>query len=128
MSKAIDFLASHESSRPSRWREMAQWRRENEDWLRYARLITLRVLQAMEEQSVTQVQLAQRMGCSQQYVSTLLKGSSNMTLETIARLEKALGVDILGRSLSGTAFEVKTNIGHPRYLSDADSPGYGSGK
>ena len=95
MSKAIEFLKSHESPVPSRWREDATWRRENEFWLKYARHITLQVLQAMEEQSVTQAQLAQLMGCSQQYVSNLLKGSSNMTLETIARLELALNLDIL---------------------------------
>ena len=49
----------------------------------------------MEDQSVTQAELAKRMGCTQQYVSNLLKGSSNMTLETIARLENALNIDIL---------------------------------
>jgi len=54
----------------------------------------------MEDQSVTQAELAKRMGCTQQYVSNLLKGSSNMTLETIARLEKALGIDILQSAFS----------------------------
>ena len=54
----------------------------------------------MEEQSVTQVQLAERMGCTQQYVSNLLKGSSNMTLETIARLERALDIDIVKSALT----------------------------
>ena len=58
------------------------------------------MLESMDEQSITQVQLAQRMGCSQQYVSTLLKGASNMTLETIARLERALNLDILRSSLN----------------------------
>jgi transcriptional regulator with XRE-family HTH domain len=100
MSKAIEFLKSHESSVPSRWREDATWRRENEFWLKYARHITLQVLQAMENQSVTQLQLAKLMGCSQQYVSNLLKGSSNMTLETIARLELALNLDILKSAFS----------------------------
>ena len=101
MSKAIEFLKSHESPVPSRWREDAEWRRENEPWLKYARHITLQVLQAMDEQSVTQAQLAQLMGCSQQYVSNLLKGSSNMTLETIARLELALNLDILKSAFAG---------------------------
>lgn len=100
MSKAIDFLESHKSSKPSHWKQDAKWRRDNEFWLRYARRITLDVLRAMDEQSVTQVQLAERMGCSQQYVSNLLKGSSNMTLETIARLEKALDIDILASALN----------------------------
>ena len=95
MSKVIDFLEAHQSPIPSRWREDAQWRRDNEYWLKYSRYITLQVMRAMDEQSVTQVELAKRMGCTQQYVSNLLKGSSNMTLETIARLEKALNIDLI---------------------------------
>ena len=54
----------------------------------------------MEEEGVTQKMLAQRMGCSQQHVSSLLKGETNLTLETIARLEKALGIDIVKSELS----------------------------
>lgn len=57
----------------------------------------------MDEQSVTQAMLAKRMGCTQQYVSNLLKGSSNMTLETIARIEDALKIDILHSSLISAA-------------------------
>ena len=100
MSRAIEFLEAHQSPTPSRWREDAQWRRDNEYWLRYSRFITLQVLRAMEEQSVTQAELAKRMGCTQQYVSNLLKGSSNMTLETIARLENALSIDLIKSSLT----------------------------
>jgi len=100
MGRVTDFLEAHQSSTPSRWREDAQWRRDNEYWLKYSRHITLQVLRAMEAQSVTQVELARRMGCTQQYVSNLLKGSSNMTLETIARLEKALSLDIIRSTLS----------------------------
>ena len=46
------------------------------------------------------MQLAERMGCTQQYVSNLLKGSSNMTLETIAKLERALNIDIVKSALT----------------------------
>ena len=100
MSKAIEFLESHQSGAPSKWRGDAQWRRDNEFWLTYSRHITLKVLRGMDEQSVTQAELARRMGCTQQYVSNLLKGSSNMTLETIARLETALNLDILKTALA----------------------------
>ena len=114
MSKAIDFLESHQSGTGVRWRENAQWRRDNEFWLTYARRITLQVLRRMDEQSVTQVELARRMGCSQQYVSNLLKGSSNMTLETIARLEIALDMDLLKSALSDTGKFISPN--HPHAL------------
>ncbi len=100
MSKAIEFLEANQSPVPSRWREEAQWRRDNEFWLKYSRHITLQVMQSMDKQSITQLELARRMGCSQQYVSNLLKGSSNMTLETIARLENALNIDIIRSAMS----------------------------
>ena len=57
-------------------------------------------MRAMDKHSVTQVELAKRMGCTQQYVSNLLKGSSNITLETIARLESALNIDLIKSVLS----------------------------
>ena len=93
-------LEAHASPTPSHWREDAQWRRDNEFWLQYSRYVTIQVLRSMDEQSVTQVELAKRMGCTQQYVSNLLKGSSNMTLETIARLENALGIDLVKSAFS----------------------------
>ena len=35
------------------------------------------------------------MGCTPQYVSRLLKGEENLSLETISKLENALNVAIL---------------------------------
>ena len=119
MSRAIEFLEAHQSPSPSRWREDAQWRRDNEYWLKYSRFITLQVLRAMDEQSVTQVELAKRMGCTQQYVSNLLKGSSNMTLETIARLENALNIDLIKSALSYVNGYDPTKPSRPQYLNDS---------
>lgn len=119
MSKATKYLKTHQSSTPSHWREDAQWRRDNDYWLKYAQQITIQVMRAMDEQSVTQTELAKRIGCTQQYVSNLLKGSSNMTLETIARLEKALNLDILKSTLNvvrGYSTPVYT---HQQYLNDS---------
>lgn len=120
MSRATDFLEAHQSSTPSRWREDAQWRRSNEYWLKYSRYITLQVLRAMEEQSVTQVELARRMGCTQQYVSNLLKGSSNMTLETIARLENVLNLDLVKSAYSYVQGYTLTSTPRQTFLSDSE--------
>lgn len=119
MSRAIEFLEAHQSPTPSRWREDAQWRRDNEYWLKYARYITLQVLRAMDDQSITQVELAKRMGCTQQYVSNLLKGSSNMTLETIARLENALCIDLVKSTLTYVSGYSSSVPSRPQYLSDS---------
>ena len=125
MSMAIEFLGAHQSSTPSRWREDAQWRRDNEYWLKYSRYITLQVLRAMDEHLVTQVELAKRMGCTQQYVSNLLKGSSNMTLETIARLENALNIDLIKSALSYVNGYDPTAPSRPKYLNDSAGEEHG---
>lgn len=122
MSKATEFLNNHQSATPSKWREAAEWRRENENWLKYSRVITMKTMQAMDKQSVTQSGLAKRMGCSQQYVSNLLKGNANMTLETIARIETALDIDIIGSALSCfvNGYVTREKTSRPHYLNDGD--------
>ena len=125
MSKTTDFLNNHQSATPSRWRENAQWRKDNGRWLSYSRTITLKIMQAMDEQAVTQAVLAERMGCTQQYVSTLLRGSSNMTLETISRIEDALKIDILQSALSSVFGYFGLESSRERYLSDGETPKYG---
>lgn len=122
MSKATEFLNNHQSATPSKWREAAEWRRENENWLKYSRVITMKTMQAMDKQSVTQSALAKRMGCSQQYVSNLLKGNANMTLETIARIETALEIDIIGSALNCfvNGYVTREKTSRPHYLNDGD--------
>ena len=74
----------------------------------------------MDQQAVTQTELAKRMGCTQQYVSNLLKGSSNMTLETIARLENALSIDLVKSALSYVNGYGTTPTSYkPLYLNDS---------
>ena len=80
----------------------------------------------MDEQSVTQVMLAERMGCTQQYVSNLLKGSSNMTLETIAKLESALHIDLWGSSHLVNGYQPVQLT--RQYLSESAAPEYGRHK
>ena len=53
------------------------------------------MLDRMEELELTQKSVAERMGCSQQYISRVLKGTENLSIETIAKIESALGLEIL---------------------------------
>ena len=124
MSKATEFLNNNQSATPSKWREAAEWRRKNEKWLKYARVITMKTMQAMDKQSVTQSILAKRMGCSQQYVSNLLKGNSNMTLETISRIETALNIDLIGSALSSLVdgYNSAESSSRTCYLNDVEQP------
>ena len=95
MKRTIDILKENSYGEPGAWKRQAQEELEAWGWKQYSYMIAIKARRQMSHRGITQKQLAVAMGCSQQYVSNLLKGSSNMTLETIARLELALNLDIL---------------------------------
>ena len=99
MMKTIDILNKYKSDTASKWREEAEYRRRNARWLRYSAMIALQVRDRMSQIGMTQVVLAEKLGCTQQHISMLLKGKNNLTLETIAKLEEALDFDIIGAAL-----------------------------
>lgn len=98
--RTIDLLNKHKSSTPSKWKEDAEYRKRNTKWLIYSAMIALQVKQRMSEIGVTQVMLAEKLGCTQQHISMLLRGKNNLTLETVAKLEEALEFSILGKVLT----------------------------
>lgn len=91
----INNLKRHQSATPSGCRENAEWRIANKEWLRYSQHIAMMMLDKMEELGLTQKSVAERMGCSQQYISRVLKGSENLSIETISKIESALNLSIL---------------------------------
>ncbi len=91
----VSQLKEHQSSAPSKWRENAEWRMENKSWLHYSQHIAMMMLDKMEKLGMTQKQLSELMGCSQQYVSKVLKGQENLSLETLAKIERCLQISIL---------------------------------
>lgn len=64
MDNILNRLRQHQSATPSRWREEAEKRKANKKWLRYFQNITMHILDKMGVEC---------MGCSQQYVSKILK-------------------------------------------------------
>ena len=93
--KIQQYLEEHQSVTPSKWREEAQWRRENREWLRYSQRIALLLLSYMKREHLTQAAIAEQLGCSQQYVSKILKGTENLTIETIAKIENVINHKLL---------------------------------
>ena len=93
--KTQDFLEAHKSETPSTWREDAEWRRDNWSWLRHSQKIAVKVLLQMKQEGLTQKALAERMNCTQQYVSKILKGKENMSLDTLSKLEDALSIKLI---------------------------------
>lgn len=64
-------------------------------WTQYSKMIADTIAYKMGELGLSQRKLAEKMGCTQQYVSKVLKGRENMSLETICKIENTLGVEIL---------------------------------
>lgn len=95
--EAIDRLSSYQSPTLSEWREKeaVYQTAKSQGWLKYSRKIAIKVAMSMKYQNISRQELAERMGCSPQYVSRLLKGEENLSLETICKLEEALNIAIL---------------------------------
>jgi len=96
-------LATTLANNKSNWQTKAEWRQANESWLRHSRQIALKINKALKAQGLTQKQLAERLAVSPQQVSKLLKGTENMTLETIAKLESTLDVALIGENVYAEA-------------------------
>lgn len=72
---------------------------KREDWVCHSQAIAAAMSNRMELLGMTQKALAMKMNCSQQYISKVLKGRENMSLETLCKIEKALDVKILNNNI-----------------------------
>lgn len=85
----------NQSQKDDMWLQDALYRQENESWLDISFAIAVKVLETLREKKITQKQLAEKMGLSPQYINKVVKGSENLTIETITRFEKALSVKLI---------------------------------
>lgn len=67
----------------------------NDAWLENSSRIAITVLDELRKTGMTKQELAEKMEVKPQFVSRIVKGSVNLTLETIAKLEVALNLKIL---------------------------------
>lgn len=95
--EAIARLSRYQSDEPSEWMVAEEKIRyaKKKGWLQYSRKIAIKVAVAMKQQGLSRQDVADRMGCTPQYISKLLKGTENLSLETICKLEDALNISIL---------------------------------
>jgi ribosome-binding protein aMBF1 (putative translation factor) len=75
--------------------EKANWRIANRQWLRVSQDIAFDILEKLDDLNWSQKDLAEKMGVSPQYVNKLVKGSENLTLETLVKLQGILDIPIL---------------------------------
>lgn len=87
------------ANKKSNWQTKAEWRETNKAWLHHSRQIALNINKALKAQGLKQKQLAERLQVSPQQVSKIMKGTENMTLETIAKIESELDISLIGEVL-----------------------------
>ncbi|MDZ7898736.1 MAG: helix-turn-helix transcriptional regulator [Arcicella sp.] len=91
-------LVSNESSS---WLEKAQWREDNKEWLDRSAKIAIKILSKLRnnrnegKSPGSQVELAELMGVKPQQVNSIVKGVENLQLQTISRIEMALGIQLV---------------------------------
>lgn len=105
--KKIAELAS--KNPPSNWREKLEYKIQNRDWLKKSFNVAITILDILDERNMSQTDLADAMKVTRQHISKILKGQENLTLETVAKLEIALGIK-LGRVLDGEELEHRKSV------------------
>jgi len=111
----------------SKWLEQAKWRAENEAWLDVSSAIAIKILRWLRANGMTQKELAERLDYSPQYVSKIVKGSENLTLETITKIEKVLEIKLievpgLPRNESEETSSIEADVEIPLALAQEDVP------
>ena len=85
----------NQSIKDDTWTKEAEWREKNEAWLDLSFAIAVKILRTLRNRNMTQKDLAETLGLTPQYVNKIVKGSENLTIETITKIEKALGVQLI---------------------------------
>ncbi len=91
----IDKLNQLAGGRKSSWLEEATERQKNASWMSKSADFAFALLRELRHKGMSQRELAEKMGVSAQYVSKIVKGRENLSLETICKIEEALDVSFI---------------------------------
>ena len=119
MNKTLDFLRANAHNSENGFVSKAQYLQDNWEWLKYSYAIAIKVRHRMRDLGITQKDLAEKLECTQQHISVLLSGKANMTLETLAKLEKALQVDLIGCGLEDFLYPFSEEQPTQAFLNDS---------
>jgi transcriptional regulator with XRE-family HTH domain len=78
----------------TRWKERAKKDRTNRRSITRAQLFALELLDYMDTHKIKQKDLAIKMNVTPQQVNKILRAKANLTLDTLDKIEDALGVTI----------------------------------
>jgi len=93
--KNIEKLNNLAAGKFSKWLSTAKGISDNSARLRKSGKIALNIITSLKVQGKTQKDLAQIMGVSPQQISKILSARENITLDTICKIEEALGVELI---------------------------------
>ncbi len=108
---ALNRLKGIVSSTPSQWHDDVKQRAEEKSWKKRSQAVALTVLRTLRAKEMSQSELAKQLGVSPQLVNKWVKGKENFTFETVARLEDALGIQLM--QITGIS---KQSTGLGRYI------------
>ena len=83
------------SKETSTWEQEALQRQAESGWRIKSAAIALQILRRLRIQKLSQKQLAELVGVTPQYINKIVKGAENLSLETITKLEAALGKSLI---------------------------------
>ena len=83
------------SDKPSGWIKDADIYDANKDWMDKSALIAVKILSSLRSKSVTQKELAESISVTPQYINKVVKGGENLSLATICKIEKSLGITLI---------------------------------
>jgi ribosome-binding protein aMBF1 (putative translation factor) len=102
-------LARMSEGQISNWNNPSELLASN-PWRKVSIKIAYRMLQQMRSSGISASELAERVGSSPQYVGRVLKGTENLTLDTIGKFERALGIQLITVPKNELLGEVKFSI------------------
>lgn len=82
------------SKTATKWKTRAKLDRSKRRSISRAQLFALELLDYMDENGIKQNELAKKMGVSAQQINKIVRAKSNLTFETLDKIEKALGIVI----------------------------------
>jgi len=83
------------NSNKSPWKDQFEKRKANKHWLRKSQSIALSILEEIKSKGISQKSLAEHIGVSPQQVNKWVSGKENFTLDSVSKIELALGVELI---------------------------------
>lgn len=91
----LEKLSTMAKSRSEEAKQKALEREKNRDWIQLSQDIALALHYYLRKKNISKKELAEKMDVSPAYISKLLKGEENLTLETISKLQKTINQKLI---------------------------------